>query len=102
MLSKLIERVVHNHIYPVVSSLIPVEQHGFVKNRSTTTNLAVFTEEVLHDMDGGSPVDVIYTDFEKAFDRVNHVILIRKLHELGIKGNLLRWFDSYLRNRSRL
>lgn len=99
VLSKLFERVVHNHMYPIVSKFIPPEQHGFMKERSTNTNLALFTDDVLNGMDGASQVDVIYTDFEKAFDRVDHVLLLRKLWELGIKGSLHRWFESYLRNR---
>lgn len=100
VLSKLCEKVVHSRIYPIVAKSIPTEQHGFMKARSTTTNLGVFIDHVSNAMDGGSQVDVIYTDFEKAFDRVDHIILLRKLCELGICGNLLRWMESYLRNRS--
>lgn len=100
VLSKLLERVVHNHIYPIIAPLLPTEQHGFMKGRSTTTNLGVFIDSVIRGMDGGSQVDVVYTDFEKAFDRVDHMILLQKLYELGIRGNLLRWMESYLRNRS--
>ncbi|CAG9094432.1 unnamed protein product [Plutella xylostella] len=51
-------------------------------------------------MDKQKQVDVVYTDFEKAFDRVDHIILIRKLEHLGIHGDLLRWVESYLNNRS--
>ncbi|KAG7295266.1 hypothetical protein JYU34_022268 [Plutella xylostella] len=51
-------------------------------------------------MDHGGQVDVIYTDFEKAFDRVDHTILLHKLRMLGIHGDLLRWVKSYLTNRS--
>lgn len=100
VLSKMLERVVHTHIYPVIAPLIPIEQHGFMKGRSTATNLSVFIDNVASGMDGGKQVDVVYTDFEKAFDRVDHIILLRKLYELGIRGSLLRWMESYLRNRS--
>ncbi|XP_041978634.1 odorant receptor 30a-like [Aricia agestis] len=51
-------------------------------------------------MERGGQIDVIYTDFEKAFDRVDHLILLKKLQELGIHGDLLRWMESYLSNRS--
>lgn len=47
-------------------------------------------------------VDSIYTVFSKAFDKVNHSILIKKLEGYGIHGNLLRWISSYLHNRSQL
>jgi hypothetical protein len=100
VLSKVFERVVHSSIYPLLARSIPTEQHGFIKRRSTVTNLGVFVDYVLFNMNGGSQVDVIYTDFEKAFDRVDHIILLRKLYELGVQGSLLRWFESYLRNRS--
>lgn len=76
------------------------KQHGFLKRRSTVSNLACFTNHVLTEMEGGGQVDVIYTDFEKAFDRVNHAILLMKLEALGIHGDLLRWVKSYLTNRS--
>lgn len=101
-LSKLLERVVHDHLYPIVCRSVPSQQHGFIRGRSTNTNLAVFTNDVLRGMDGGNQVDAIYTDFEKAFDRVDHVILLRKLCELGVNGSLLRWTESYLRNRSQM
>lgn len=100
VLSKLFEKVVHACVYPVISTSLPIQQHGFMKARSTTTNLGVFIDHVMNGMDGGSQVDVIYTDFEKAFDRVDHIILLSKLYKLGIHGNLLRWMESYLRNRS--
>lgn len=98
--SKVMEKVVHKRVYNNISLNIPCEQHGFVKSKSTTTNLAVFTNSVLRDMDKGGQVDVIYTDFEKAFDRVDHTILLNKIETLGICGNLLRWTESYIKNRN--
>lgn len=99
-LAKFMEKTVHHYLYPFIYPNIPHQQHGFIKGRSTNTNLAIFTNDVLRGMEGGFQVDVIYTDFEKAFDRVDHNILLRKLQELGICGDLLRWMESYLRNRS--
>ncbi|KAG7306323.1 hypothetical protein JYU34_008933 [Plutella xylostella] len=51
-------------------------------------------------MDNGFQVDAVYTDYSKAFDKIPHNILVKKLDLFGIHGNLLRWLDSYLRNRS--
>lgn len=99
VLSKCFERIIYDTIYPVIRHGIPEQQHGFVKGRSTTTNLSLFISDVLSGMESRAQVDVIYTDFEKAFDRVDHVILLRKLHELGIQGDLLRWMKSYVSNR---
>ncbi|CAF4847625.1 unnamed protein product [Pieris macdunnoughi] len=48
-------------------------------------------------MDEGEQIDAIYTDLEKAFDRVDHVILLHKLLALGIRGDI--WIKSYVTNR---
>lgn len=50
-------------------------------------------------VDSRTPVDVIYTDFRKAFDKVNFEIILIQLQSVGIGGNLLQWFHSYLINR---
>lgn len=99
---KLFEKLVYDSIYPIIIKGIPTQQHGFLRNRSTVTNLTLFSKYVLDSMECGGQVDVVYTDFEKAFDRVDHVILISKLGALGIQGDLLRWIESYLANRSQL
>ena len=51
-------------------------------------------------VDHNTPVDVVYLDFSKAFDRVNHKVLLRKLSKMGIIGNLHRWLTDYLSGRS--
>lgn len=99
-LAKMLEKIVYDAIYQTISQALPDSQHGFLKKRSTTTNLSCFTNFVLKSMDGGGQVDVVYTDMEKAFDRVDHLILLDKLNRLGIHGSLLRWVQSYLANRS--
>lgn len=100
--SKIFERIVYDAIYSVIANAVPVEQHGFLKGRSTITNLSIFSNYIISNMEKGRQVDVVYTDFEKAFDRVDHAILIQKLEKLGISGNLLRWTESYLSNRSQM
>ncbi|CAF4755691.1 unnamed protein product [Pieris macdunnoughi] len=97
--SKVFEKIIYKAIHNIISNSLPDEQHGFINKRSTITNLTVFTNYVLQSMDGGAQVDVIYTDFEKAFDRVDHTILLHKLQLLGIRGDLHRWFCSYITNR---
>ncbi|CAH2096742.1 unnamed protein product [Euphydryas editha] len=99
-LGKILEKCVYAAIYPVIIKGLPNEQHGFLKNRSTITNLAYFSDYILSNMERSGQIDVIYTDFEKAFDRVDHLILLSKLQQLGIHGDLLRWIKSYLTNRS--
>ncbi|RVE54312.1 hypothetical protein evm_001139 [Chilo suppressalis] len=96
---KCFEKAVYKEIYPVIKQGIPDEQHGFVEGRSTLTNLGLFVSDLHKNMVMQSQVDVIYTDIEKAFDRVDHVILLQKLYQLGIRGDLFRWIKSYISNR---
>jgi hypothetical protein len=66
-----------------VKSSIMSAQHGFFKGRSTVTNLIEFTSYVLNCMENGIQVDAIYTNFSKAFDRVSHRLLLRRLAKKG-------------------
>ncbi|XP_045454348.1 uncharacterized protein LOC123663726 [Melitaea cinxia] len=97
---KLFEKIVYDMIYPVLRPLLMSSQHGFINKRSTESNLCEFLDIVLNAMDSGHQVDVIYTDYAKAFDKISHSLLIKKLEHIGIHGNLLRWLTSYLRDRS--
>lgn len=97
--SKLFETIVVEKLNFVTKSLILPYQHGFVANRSTVTNLAVFSEYCIASFAEGFQVDCIYTDFSKAFDKVCHSILIRKLASLGFHSIFLQWIKSYLSDR---
>ena len=97
---KVFESIIYPIVFWHVKHILLPEQHGFIKARSAATNLASFMSDVVDAVDCGYPVDVIYTDFSKAFDRVYHKILIHKLFSFGITGNLLSWCASYLAERS--
>jgi hypothetical protein len=73
----IIAEMVCNRITPVVGPVISDAQHGFVKGRSTVSNLVQFTNGVIGEMENGWQwqVDGVYTDFFKAFDRVLHGLL---------------------------
>ena len=75
-------------------------QHGFVKGRSTLTNLLETFEAWTRILDEGFGVDVAYLDYRKAFDTVPHRRLLVKLDRLGIQGKLLGWIGSFLQNRT--
>lgn len=96
---KFFEKLVCDLIEPLIAPSINPNQHGFSKSRSTCTNLTIYVHNVLERMRGAGQVDAIYTDFAKAFDRVNHRLLLRKLELLGIDGVLLSWLRSYLNGR---
>jgi Reverse transcriptase (RNA-dependent DNA polymerase)/Endonuclease-reverse transcriptase len=82
------------------NNIIPDTQHGFLPKRSAVTNLLCCLNEWTQMHDDGQPIDVIYLDFEKAFDKVPHNKLLFKLEHYGIRGDLLLWIGSFLKNRT--
>lgn len=100
LMEKIFESVVSPNFSHLLSTVVNCNQHGFLKHKSTNTNLACYVAELQESIDRGLQVDAIYTDISKAFDRVDHMILLHKLAGIGVHGNLLRWFESYLTGRS--
>ncbi|XP_063929874.1 uncharacterized protein LOC135142136 [Zophobas morio] len=77
--AKLFETILYNSVYAHVTPMKNDCQHGFVKGRSTTTNLCEFTQFVSESLEQKYQVDVAYTDLSKAFDKVNHKPLIKEI-----------------------
>lgn len=98
-ISKLFEIVLHDVLFYHVKTQLAPYQHGFMPGRSTSTNLAVFTQFVANILDQGGQVDVVYTDFSKAFDRLDHGKLLQKLASFGLTHSFINFFESYLTNR---
>lgn len=96
---KLFESIVCDHMYFGLKSYIADEQHGFFRGRSAVSNLMEFSKRALDVIEVKAQLDVIYTDFSKAFDSINHVIVVEKLKSFGIAHNLIKWIDSYLTER---
>jgi hypothetical protein len=99
IVSKIAERCVYDKIYPLICDKLCIHQHGFLKGKSTCTQLVDFTNALSSVLDKGGQTDVIYTDFSKAFDTVSHNMLLTKLKKFGFCGNLFNWFQSYLSTR---
>lgn len=101
IIGKLMESMITDKItdFLETNNLIGESQHGFRHNRSCLTNLLLFFKKVIEIYDSKSPVDIIYLDFQKAFDKVPHNRLISKLHSIGIRGQLKNWIKSWLTNR---
>ena len=74
-------------------------QHGFRSGYSCLSQLIDHQQHIVQMLNEGNDVDVIYLDFAKAFDKVDHKILLRKLHTLGIQGEVLNWIKTFLVNR---
>ena len=62
--------------------LISTRQHGFTKGRSTVTNLSEFTNKTIEVMESGNQIDVVYTDFSKAFDKICHKVLLKNFFNI--------------------
>jgi len=98
---KIIERFIRDHIMDhfVKNNLFTKQQYGFIKDRSTVLQLLSVLDYWTEKLEKGGQVDVIYTDFEKAFDKVPHKRLLSKLHSYGIKKDIVAWVKEGLINR---
>lgn len=96
---KLLEKMITDTLKHEVSSLLSPCQHGFRKSRSTITNILELTTIVNEGIRNRKQTDVIYTDFSKAFDKVNHKLLLIKLNYMGFSNSLLLWLSCYLERR---
>jgi len=83
----------------IKNKLLRDSQHGFMPNRSCTTNLLEFFEVVTGAADRGDPFDIIFLDFAKAFDKVPKERLLAKLRAHGISGEPLAWIKQWLTGR---
>jgi Reverse transcriptase (RNA-dependent DNA polymerase) len=92
--------MVCDKLTPIISARISDRQHGYMKGRSTVTNLTEFSKFAFDEMENGRQVDCVYTDFSKAFDRVNHGLLGFNLSK-DLEGSMLGWSGSYLTGRTK-
>ena len=101
VIGKLLERLIKDHMvdFLVKHKLLNSSQHGFLKARSCLTNMLCFLEEITKWIDVGSPVDIIYLDFQKAFDKVPHQRLLLKLKAHGIGDSITDWIEQWLTDR---
>ena len=84
------------------NNLLSPRQHGFISGRSTVTQLLSYLDSCIKNVANGNVVDVVYLDFQKAFDTVPHARLLKKLQAYGVDGELLEWITEYLKNRSQV
>lgn len=104
IVSKILERVVYDQVesYFKESNLIYDFQSGFRKGFSTDTCLIHLTDYIRRENDRGNVVGMVLLDLQKAFDTVDHAILLMKLHSTGLSQDIIRWFRSYLSDRQQL
>ena len=100
--SKIIEKLMHMRLYSFLEqqkSMFP-SQFGFQKNKSTMHSLIEIVEKIKYCIKEKKYGCGIFIDLKKAFDTVNHNILLNKLEHYGVRGTSLSWFSTYLNNRS--
>ena len=100
-IGKLVERIIRKQIqdYLSVNKLIEEEQHGSREGRGTLTQLLQQHDEITQKLMNGDQCNVVYLDFSKAFDLVDHGVLLKKMVMKGICGNLLAWILEFLDER---
>ena len=101
-LCKVLEKIITKEIsnFLILHKIIPPDQHGFLAKRSTTTNLLKCVNHWTKEIDERQPVDVLYLDYEKAFDKVPLKRLLLKLDHYGIRGSVLLWIKDFLIDRT--
>jgi hypothetical protein len=99
--SKVFEKIVHNRLTSFLNfnNLISPRPFGFRKSHSTVHPLTLFTNSVGRALNEKEHSIAIFCDLKKAFDTVDHKILLKKLSKIGVCQSALKWFDSYLSNR---
>ena len=99
--SKIIERLMYNRLLNFINrhKIFNQNQFGFRNNHSTFMALIILVENLVDALDNGNCAVGIFLDFQKAFDTVDHGILLDKLYCYGIRGIAHDWFVSYLSNR---
>ena len=82
--------------------MIPSCQSGFRPLHSTETTLHEFINKCIHAVEHGGITGAVFIDLSKAFDSVDHNILLEKLHSLNLSASVMNWFKSYLADRKQL
>ena len=100
-ISKIFEKVVHKQLYDYFTDngLFYKSQYGYRKGHSTELAALELSDRISQYLDKGEIPIAIFLDLSKAFDTLDHKILLSKLEYYGIRGTELKWFESYLSNR---
>ena len=100
LVMKVFEKIVKDELMTKCRHKLNTNQHGFMPRKSCTTQMLTFVDSLSLSINDNIRTDVIYFDFAKAFDSVNHDIILKKLkHQFDIDGTLLKFIKNYLKDR---
>lgn len=97
--SKIAETLLHEQLLDFVNGILPPEQSAFRKNYSTSTVCLSVLDDILHERDKGNITALALLDMTRAFDCLNHDLMLAKLAYYGLNNLMLSWFSSYLSQR---
>ena len=99
--SKVVEKCVFNQLYMYFekNKLLFGSQYGYRQKHSTETACLELVDRIMNHLDSGETPFCFFLDLSKAFDTLDHTILLKKLKYYGVQGTTLSWFQSYLSNR---
>lgn len=98
---KILEKLVHQRLFSYLNEnkILTDRQGGFRPDNSTTLTSSKFVMDILHAQNEGKTTAAIFVDLRKAFDTIDHRIMLKKLNTYGIRNCELKWFESYISNR---
>ena len=101
---KIMERLIHNKLYPYLeeNDILTPKQNGFRKQHGTPDTIFKLISHIIDNLNNKKVTIAVFIDFKKAFDTLDHSILLQKLSQLNLSPNLLKWFKSYLSGRSQV
>ena len=100
IVSKVFEKCIRDELLTHCNELIHDTQHGFLSHKSCTSQILPFSHDISLGLNFCGLIDVVYFDFAKAFESVNHDIILHKLkYQFGIHGHMLKFIKEYLRGR---
>ena len=99
--SRIMEKIILSRLVDFLKSenLLSINQHGFIKQKSTVTCLLECLDSWSRCFEEHSSVDILYIDISKAFDSISHAKLLALLQAMGVKGLLLKWIQVWLTQR---